>query len=130
MATTCPHGYPENTCIICQTLNASRGRPATGVAAPPDPVRPDVLPHDARRHGPTTQAEARQVADPKGSGRRLGFTPSILLVVLAVVVLLGVVWAVAGLVFAILRIVELVAAVVVAGGIGYRVGRARGRRER
>lgn len=115
MPPSCLHGYPADGCLICQTLTA-------GEVARPRPTKaaPTVGPRPARgRRGVGQPARGRQ-----GVG-----LPSAVLVVVAIVAVVGVVWAVAGLVFAILRLVELLAAVVVAGWVGYKVGVARGRRE-
>ena len=128
MPQTCPHGYPADRCLICQTLASS----PTGVTTPQGTGTPPgttITAAPADRSRPRGR-RGRAASAPGGSSRRVGFTPSVLLLVLGGLAVLGVVWAVAGLVFAILRVVELAAAVAVAGWAGYRIGVARGRRER
>ena len=127
VASTCIHGFAPGTCLICQTLQggattatkeapggngAKRGRRPDPARAPAAvPVRPDaVIKGDGRR----------------GSGLGIKLLG---LLVLAVVAVIGV-WIVVGFVLAVLRIVELIAAAVVAGWIGWSLGVRHGRRSR
>ncbi|MCU4184248.1 hypothetical protein K6U06_07735 [Acidiferrimicrobium sp. IK] len=128
MPQTCPHGYPADRCLICQALAPGRA----GITSPKGTATaPGAAPGTPITPGPHPSVGAGRPADsPRRSPRRVGFTPSVLLLVLGVLAVLGVVWAVAGLVFAVLRVVELVAAIAVSGYAGYRIGVARGRRER
>jgi hypothetical protein len=58
------------------------------------------------------------------SGRHIAI--AVLMVIAAVVAF----WIVAGVVFALLRLLEIVIVAAVAGVLGYRLGRARGHRDR
>ena len=130
MPTTCQHGFPADSCIICSTLAA--GRPSTTQAPPavrPPVGQPGGWSPDLPQGGRASSPGGRSGGDPVRSGRRLA-TTSAVLTVLAVIAVVGIVWAVAGAVFAVLRLVELFAGIVVAGWVGYRIGVARGRRER
>ena len=102
---TCPHGLTQGSCLICQTLGAS-----APVAAGATKV--DVLTgHSPRR---------------RRSRLTLG-TRVIGLAALAVAVVLVVGW-VAAIIWAALRIVELIGAAVVSGWIFWRLGVRHGRR--
>jgi Flp pilus assembly protein TadB len=123
VASTCIHGFAPGTCLICQTLEdrpakatkqaegktsrrAARAIPPAATA--PAAVRPDavIAPRETR-----------------GSGigiRLLGFA----VVVIAALVVVSLV---AHVVLAVLRILELVAAAVVAGWIGWKLGVHHGR---
>jgi hypothetical protein len=126
-ATTCIHGFAPGQCLICQTLDGGgagdagrgrptkqaeqdRGRPAV-LTARPTPVRPDAV---------LTSGTPRR--------RSLAWSAVVVVVIVALVALVAV-WII-GVVFAVLRIVELVAAGLVAGWIGYHVGLYRGRRQK
>ncbi len=127
-ATTCIHGFAPGQCLICQTLQgggaATKGRggdrPAQQAApaqsqpavltARPTPVRPDAV-----------------LPEGRGRGRSLGWS-ALGIVVIVALVALAAVWII-GVVFAVLRIVELVAAALVAGWIGYHIGLHRGRHQ-
>ena len=125
VASTCIHGFAPGTCLICQTLQggastatkegSGRDRPKRGrrpdPAPAPVPVRPDAVVAREQRRGP-------------GLGVRL-----LGLLVLAVVVIVGV-WIIAGLVLAVLHVVELIAAALVAGWIGWSLGVHHGRHSR
>jgi hypothetical protein len=128
MSAMCPHGYDPSTCLICQTLGtqpaatvasppevASRGRRGrrrdTVTSAPPTTVRPDVV-YPAR--------------PPERRGTGLGTHMALLVAALVVIGLVA--WVVAGAVFAILHILELIVIAGVAGWAGYRLGHYRGRR--
>jgi Flp pilus assembly protein TadB len=101
VANTCIHGFAPGTCLICGTL---AGRPSP-------PLRPDAIVAPRERRS-------------SGVGLRVaGF------LTIAVVALIAV-WIVAGFVFAVLRILEVVAVAVVAGGLGWRLGVRHGRHTR
>ena len=127
VASTCIHGFAPGTCLICQTLQGGastatkedtgrdrhkRGRQPDPAPVPvPVAVRPDgVRPPDQRRSG--------------GLGIRLFGV-----LVLAIVAIVGV-WIIVGLVLAVLHIVELIAAALVAGWIGWMLGVHHGRHSR
>lgn len=102
MPDTCQHGLPANDCLICKTLPAQQSaRPERAAKNLPDGT-------DAK----------------KGS---LGLHVAGVVVGIVVVGLIA--WAVAGVVFALLHILELVLVAGVAAWAGYRIGRFRGRRE-
>jgi Flp pilus assembly protein TadB len=130
VADTCIHGFASGTCLICQTLqsgpatatkeasaggNGKRRRRSASVPAElrpaptPAPVRPDAI-------------ETRPART--GLGVRLvGF------LILAIVAVIAA-WVVLGFVLAVLRIVEIVAAALVAGWVGWKLGVRHGRRTR
>jgi hypothetical protein len=114
--TTCIHGFPQEQCLICQTLQGGKdqGRRRSGPpagASQPARVRPDAV-----------------LSEPPAPRRSLAWRAGGVVLVIAVVVLLAS-W-IAGLAFTILRTIELGATAVVAGWIGYRFGLYRGRRLR
>ena len=107
MADTCAHGLAPSQCLICATLGRSATSP-TGGAGHPVPAAGMAPEPAARRRG----SVAVQVAG----------------VVVALAAIGLVAWLVAGVVFALLHILELVAVAGVAGWVGYRIGRLRGPR--
>jgi Flp pilus assembly protein TadB len=112
----CIHGYDPGSCVICSTL---------GSAPPRDTTR-------RRRRTPGTGAAARVEVLRTGAaqrrhGGRLGVHA---LALVGVLVLAGLsFWLVTSIVYAVVRLAELVVVAGVAGALGYRVGRARGRRD-
>ena len=100
--TTCPHGLPATECLICPTL-------AKGTA-------PSMTPAPAPAG---SRVPARRFVGLHLAG-----------VVVAVIVIGLVAWAVAGIVFALLHVLELAAVALAAGWVGYRVGHYRGRHPR
>ena len=109
---TCAHGLDAATCLICSTLAAgtTTSTPITAPSAVPggrvEVVRPGKAAH---AHRPRT----------------LGLVGW--MVALIAVALLG--WWVLGLIWAVLRIVELVAVGIVCGYGGYKVGVISGRHQ-
>lgn len=115
--TTCQHGLPASECLICPTL----ARTATATAGP------GVVTSKGRRSKVTPTASGLPVERP-GTHRSVGLHVAGVVAVLAVI---GVVaWIVAGVVFALLHILELVAVAGVAAWAGYRIGHFRGSRQR
>ena len=105
-ATTCPHGFAPGSCLICQTLSLPASRP--GAASPERP-----------------QVEVLTDRRPRRRGAGLGVRATGVAVVLVVAALA--VWWVAAAVWALLRIVELVAVAVVFGYSGWKLGVRHGR---
>ena len=120
----CIHGFPDGECLICRTLGTgpAKGKATrTKVASPPE-LATLLAPS---RGGPMVAARQPSTPPvPERAGKRRRFWP----VVGAVVVGVVVVWVVAGIFSLALHIAEYVALALVAGWVGYRIGRARGRR--
>ena len=117
----CPHGFPEDQCLICQALGMSRGQ--SGKAAKTKAPPQGLLLREPQAALPATKTRA--LARPRRSG-----TASIL-TGLGIIVVGGLlVWAFAGLFVLAFHIFEYAALAVVAGWAGYKLGHARGRRER
>lgn len=107
MADTCAHGLAASQCLICATLGRTGTAPAASAG------------HRLPAGGPA----------PEPAGRRRGsVTVHVAGVMVALAAIGLVVWLVAGVVFALLHILELVAVAAVAGWAGYRIGRLRGPR--
>jgi len=122
MAETCPHGFSPPECLICRTLGTqpkvqveTSGRipfPPSGVPLRGTPVKPDaVYPSATRRRLPGSTGT------------------HIALVVVGLLAIGLVAWIVAGVVFALLHVVELILVAAVAGWAGYRLGHYRGRHQ-
>ncbi len=130
MSTSCPHGMTPSACLICQTLGMQpepevevKTRPrrraekdASEVALPgqgaPSAVQPDAI-YQAGRH----------IRRPGSVGTHFA------LLVAAIAVIGLVTWIVAGVVFAVLHLIEIILVAAVAGWAGYRLGHYRGRRK-
>jgi Flp pilus assembly protein TadB len=120
---TCIHGFEPGQCLICQTLSPSQeesgGRRHNRRTAKAE----------ARSHQDRLPAGAVEVVDsddrPRGSRAASHILIAVVLVILAVIAF----WVVAGVVFAVLRLVEILAVAIVAGVLGYRLGRVRGRQD-
>ena len=116
MATTCRHGFAPDSCLICRTLGGkdtavvAADRPA-GVIPRPERARPDVV----------------YSAPPDRHGRR-SHRGSLFLVLMALLAVGAAVWILAGVVFTILHLLELVAVAFGAGWVGYKIGHFRGSR--
>jgi len=114
----CVHGNDPRTCIVCKTLaeldsmtgNAAAGGRRATTAAPVDIV--------SRGGGDRTPARG---------GGHFGYHVAVFAAVLIAAAIS--VWFVAGIVFAFIRVFEVLLVAAVAGTLGYRLGRARGRRE-
>ena len=102
---TCPHGFAQGSCLICQTLGSS------------SPVAAGA-----------TKVEVLTGRPPRRSRSRLTLGTRVLgVAALAVAVVLVVGW-IAALIWAARRVVELIGAVVVSGWAGWRLGVRHGRR--
>ena len=116
VASTCVHGFAPADCLICRTLGASTKTadpPRRAGRRPPDPPTPTVA---------VTPTEILKPARPP---RRFGghvamVVAGALAIALAFVLL-------SGIVFTILRLLELVVVAAGAGWVGYRLGYLRGK---
>jgi hypothetical protein len=130
VSTMCPHGLTPSSCLICQTLGmgsepetevktkgrgrAPRDLPDISAPSPagPSAVRPDAV-----------YQEGRHIRRPGSVGTHFA------LLVAAIAVIGLVTWIVAGVVFAVLHLIEIVLVAGVAAWAGYRLGHYRGRRK-
>ena len=112
----CIHGNDPRSCIVCQTLaevDTLTGKSAgSGRASKAAPV--DIVSRGER--SPST-----------GNGHHFGMHVAVFAAVLIAAAIS--VWFVAGVVFAFIRVFEVLLVAAAAGTLGYRLGRARGRRE-
>ncbi|MGH9107513.1 MAG: hypothetical protein ACRDZX_17130 [Acidimicrobiales bacterium] len=132
---TCPHGFSQDQCLICDTLGTpGRGRrdgagKKARLASPAEerPTRVTGLYSDPPAPLPATRGS---VAEGKGRsrGRRSHGLGSLVAVVAAVFVAALLIWAFAGIFDLAFRVAEYVALAIVAGWLGYKLGHARGRR--
>jgi Flp pilus assembly protein TadB len=123
---TCIHGFESGQCLICQTLGPSTTSASTG-------ARPTRAERRAARDGPSgasTSGGPVEVLDAKRRAVAPRAGRHIAMAVLAVIIAVVAFWIVAGVVFALLRLLEIVIVAAVAGVLGYRLGRARGHRDR
>lgn len=118
---TCSHGFLSSECLICRTLGS---QPQVQV----DTGRPVSVPPSGSRPPGQRVAQADVVYEP-GAVRRPSHELSWYLAraALAVVAVALVAWFLAGVVFALVRVVELIAVAGLAGWGGYQVGHYRGR---
>jgi Flp pilus assembly protein TadB len=126
-AATCPHGFDTRACLICQTLaSGSAGAPTSSgtstktkrrKAPSSSPVTADARPRASR----TDVLDSRGPVARSGGSRLLGGA-------ILVVAILLVTWWVGALVWAALRLLELVGAALVAGVVGWKLGVWHGRR--
>jgi hypothetical protein len=118
---TCSHGFLSSECLICRTLGS---QPQVHV----DASRPVSAP---RRGSPPPVERAAQpdVVYGPGAVDRPSHELSwyVARAALAVVAIALVAWILAGVVFALVRVVELIAVAGLAGWAGYSVGHYRGR---
>lgn len=128
MPGTCAHGYGPGECLICATLGTTTAdRPAPGG----EPIRGRTANATVGAGGLRRRRPDTLVAGPVGDervGRRHHPLATLVLVLVAVGALVAAGWVIAGVVFALLRILEVVAVAVAASWTGYRVGHWRGRR--
>lgn len=126
---TCLHGFESGQCLICRTLapSADRDGPRSKhrVGAPPSTTGADRRPAAT---APVFSAPV-EVVDGRPRGRLTPARRTVAVLVTAVVAIAAV-WLVAGAVFALLRLLEVFVVAAATGVIGYRLGRARGHRER
>lgn len=120
----CIHGFGPGECLICQTL---QGKPATATKQPSG--RRALSRLSAPAPAPTPAPAA---APPSGVATRRGGGPSlglrlIGLLIVGVIALLAV-WWVFHLVLYVLHILEVIAAALVAGYVGWTLGVHHGRR--
>ena len=112
---TCPHGIDAGSCMICRTLGMS-----TTTAAVPAP--------EATKGGSIRAGKAEVLGPGRRKSSRIGGLGLIgWLVVIVAVALLG--WWILGLIWAVLRLVELVAVGLLCGFIGYKIGVVSGRHQ-
>jgi hypothetical protein len=125
MSATCPHGMTPSQCLICKTLQMqpqAEARPSTRSRAR---KQSDIAP--SRSTGYPVQPDViYQGGQPVHRSRLLGAQFVMLLAAIAVIGL--VTWIVAGAVFAMLHVIEIIVVAGVAGWAGYRLGHYRGRK--
>ena len=109
MPDTCAHGQAPSQCLICSTLGLPGSRAGGGAG------RAHPVPSGGVAAGPP-------------GGRRGSVTVHVAGAVVALAAIGLVAWLVAGVVFAVLHVLELVAVAAAAGWAGYRIGRMRGPR--
>lgn len=126
MSAVCPHGFAPAECLICQTLGTKpqvqveggrRGKggagDAIGRSSPPErgqrPDQPNAV------YPPGTSRPTRSLSSYAA------------MALIGVIVFAVVAWFLAGAVFAILRVLELLVVAGLAGWVGYKVGHYRGR---
>jgi len=126
----CPHGLTPSECLICQTLRMqpepeaevrTRGRRRTGKESP-----------DVAVGSPTGQSAVQPDAVYPAALhiRRPGSVGTHFALLAAAIAVIGLVtWIVAGVVFAVLHLIEILLVAGVAGWAGYRLGHYRGRRK-
>jgi len=121
----CVHGNDPRTCIVCKTLaeldSMTGNAGTTGSAAAGGRRARTAAPVDIVNRGRGDRTPAT------GEGHHFGFHVAVFVAVLVAAAIS--VWFVAGIVFAFIRLFEIVLVAAVAGTLGYRLGRARGRRE-
>ena len=130
MVPTCPHGFDQSDCLICKTLGAAPAQSKatqskatkTRVATP---LRTAELSSGSTATSLTTRGATNGAGEPE-RGRR---GPGSFWMLVAAIVLAGLVifafWGVVSLAF---HVAEYVLIALVAGWVGYKIGRARGRR--
>jgi hypothetical protein len=126
----CIHGFAPSECLICRTLSSDAYAPTSARTVAPGRTERR---RGRIRGGPVEVVRPGRAgggAGGAGGGHWLGPLSHVLVGVAAVVALLAVLFFVAGIVFAVLRLVELVAVAVVVALVAYRLGRARGHRDR
>lgn len=112
----CIHGNDPRTCIVCKTL--AEVDTITGQGSGRQKARP-TAPVDLASRGDHSQSLER--------AHHYGFHIAVFAAVLVAAAIS--VWFVAGVIFAAVRLIEVLLVAVVAGTLGYRLGHARGRRE-
>lgn len=121
---TCIHGYTPDSCLICQTLQHAPAKTRERGSGRRD--------ERALATGPPAAAVARPDAIFTGPAKRHSRVPLSLRVGagLLMLALVGIMlfWVI-GIVYAALRLVELVATALVAGWAGWKLGVHHGRRE-
>ncbi|HEX6392653.1 MAG TPA: hypothetical protein VFZ97_04380 [Acidimicrobiales bacterium] len=127
MATTCIHGFNPPDCLICRTLGTSP-QPAAGARSVEVPRQIQQSPPDVRRFA--TGAEVVHPSPTSTPRHRRSLGGSVMLVVAALVALGAAAWILAGVVFTLLHLLELIAVGAGAGWVGYKVGHFRGSRSR
>lgn len=139
----CIHGFAPGTCLICQTLNSSKGigdergdrddrgvggkkrsSKQTSVAERPVPAVVEPAEHPARRT--SDKAAGQQRGGPRVVPNEAPRTGSSLFklttVVIGVVVVIVLAWVALHLVFAVIRILELIGVALVALYVGWLAG--------
>jgi hypothetical protein len=132
---TCPHGFPEGDCLICQTLGKGSGKQATQGRTKLKNRDQPVAGALGALGGVTSPLPARQpltsqqiTVNGDGSHGRRGGRRTFWAVAGAFVVGAVLVWAFGGLFTMAVHIAEYVALAAVAGWAGYKLGYAQGGR--
>jgi hypothetical protein len=136
----CPHGFPEDQCLICQTLGVRHASPVTsakaGKAAKPAKVEATtrgglvLADDDLARSLPTRRNAQLEAPGAAPQGRRASGKANVLAGLALIVVGGLLVWVFGGLFRLAFHIFEYAALAIVSGWVGYKLGHLRGRRER
>lgn len=122
VASACIHGFAPGTCLICQTLDRptqTKSAPAVRPATPGRPAAPGRPPARGRR-APAQATTGPRVVPTQGPGT--SGAVKLLVLAVAVVGVIVVAWTVLHIVFAVIRVIELIGVALVAGYIGWLAG--------
>ncbi|MGC8626887.1 MAG: hypothetical protein ACP5VR_04890 [Acidimicrobiales bacterium] len=132
---TCPHGFPQGECLICQTLGNGPVAPSTRAKLKERQAEKASSLKGVGTSGPATLAP-RPTRDLPTTGlsaeratMRHGWRAAWALIA-ALVIAGTVIWAFAGLFTLAFHVAEYVVLVALASWAGYKVGYASGRRHR
>jgi hypothetical protein len=125
MATSCSHGFAPEACLICRTLGGKDSDVAVSTSA-----SNLGRARESRRVPESTPARPDVVFVPQESdrGRPGGHGGTLLLILMALLAIGAAAWILAGVVFTILHVLELVAVAAGTGWVGYKIGHFRGSR--
>ena len=122
----CPHGFPQDECMICRTLGAApasaKSRRTAGARRAAAAAEPLAMAMGTAAASLATRPEPQPSGTKRSSGHQA-------LAILALIVVGGLcLWIFSGLFTLAFHIGEFVAMALVAGWLGYRMGHFRGRR--
>jgi hypothetical protein len=126
VAQKCPHGFSPTECLICEALGTGDAHSTTTATKPAKGRRA----RNARADQGAVVPSQILAPDQRRGGRRRSTGGSLAAIAIGLVIAVIAAVALAGVVFTILRIFELVLVAAAAGWVGYHLGHFRGVRQR
>jgi hypothetical protein len=140
VTSACIHGFAPGTCLICQTLNVSpdggkkKAKPVSVAERGDRPMMPAIVePAGKPARAPKTTADRRRGGPrvvPKEAPRTGSALFKLVTMAIVIVVVIAAAWLALHLVFAVIRILELVGVALVAGYVGWLAGVHHERKEK
>lgn len=127
MPDSCIHGFDPSACLICRTL-ATAPQPTVAVEPPKNRRGHRTAQASAGATPPTVRPDT-VYPPPQTRRRNRSFARSLTFALIVLLAVAAAIWVLAGVVFTVLHLLELIIVAAGAGWVGYRIGHFNGSRQ-